>query len=164
MTRWRGKASCRKTRSVTVSGCSLFLVAVTTWPVTEKSLSTGTLVTVIVRYLRDTWGKYGNRILRCQRVKEKKKPKIRFSISVVPTEPYRLPRTTSVETELVPRPNPTQFSVYYRFLENKKKSLIFHSTGAINDEVFHHTDTHISLLFFLFIINNKNNNKNKQPG
>ena len=36
MSRWRGKASCRKTRSVTVSGCSLFLVAVTTWPATER--------------------------------------------------------------------------------------------------------------------------------
>ena len=60
MSRWRGKTPGRKTRSVTVSGCSLFLVAVTTWPVTEKSLSTGALVTDIVRYLRATWAKYGN--------------------------------------------------------------------------------------------------------
>jgi hypothetical protein len=64
MVRWRGKASCRKTRSVTVSGCSLFFVSVTTWPATEKSLSTGALVVGIaigiVRYLRTTWAKYGN--------------------------------------------------------------------------------------------------------
>ena len=57
--RKRGKASCRKTRRVTVSGHSLLLFSVTTWPVTENSLLTGTVVDDIVRYLHVTCDRLG---------------------------------------------------------------------------------------------------------
>ena len=58
ISRWTGKVSCRKTRSI--SGCSEILFSVTTWPDTEKILSTGTQVGDIPRYLHSVWDKYGN--------------------------------------------------------------------------------------------------------
>jgi len=55
-----GMALCKNTSSVTVEGCSLALLAVTTWPATENSLSTEALVAGMARYRRATWDKYGN--------------------------------------------------------------------------------------------------------